>query len=331
MERIKRQTKNNRKHKNSRNFVLAIIALVLFSALLFASIFIAYEITGDDTDEHGKSLNFLQSSILWSNFKETAASELERIENDRNELLQNQPPDDSADNPDDSVSDLSDDEDDEPEPDEPEDEYFGVAYLTFDDGPSRAVTAGILDLLAEEEIKATFFVIYRTDVEDLYQRIIDEGHEIANHSYSHNYNRLYSRGVDAFKEDILRAHDFVLDNFGFEMSVFRFPGGSASWRRDGIAARREVLAELGYVDFDWHIDSNDAAPSGVDTSAATLTRNVLGHKDVGSREHLIILMHDYKWRQTTLEALPAIISGLREQGYRFDIMSNYPLENTEES
>jgi len=213
------------------------------------------------------------------------------------------------------------------EPEEPEVEITGVVYLTFDDGPSRSVTPGILELLAEEEIKATFFVIYRIEVEDIYQQIADEGHELANHSHDHNYNRLYSRGVDAFKEDILKAHNFVLDNFGYEMKVFRFPGGSMSWNRDGIAERREILDELGYIDFDWHVDSRDAAPSGVDTSAETLTRNVLDNingTEIDGIEHVIILMHDYRWRQSTLEALPAIIFALREQGYIFDMLKNYP-------
>jgi len=215
------------------------------------------------------------------------------------------------------------------EPEEPEEpDYFGVAYLTFDDGPSRAVTTGILDLLAEEEIPATFFIMLREDVDDIYQRILDEGHEIANHSSSHNYNRLYSRGLDVFRDDILNAHNFILDNYGYTMTTFRFPGGSMSWRRDTVRERIEVLDELGYTHFDWHIDSGDARPNDVDTSAETLTKNVLGNTN--DIEHLIILMHDYRWRQSTLEALPAIIEGLRDIGYTFDIMRNFPTEDIAE-
>jgi len=316
---IKRTQINiDRKQKNTRNFLLAIVALLIFAALLFFSVYFM----SDSLEENESRRIFAQSSIMWNAIKESAVSEMHRISIDKNEILTNQKPDDPEIEPP-----LNEPEPEpEPEPEEPEIEYFGVAYLTFDDGPSRSVTEGILDLLAEEEIKATFFVISRTDVDDIYQRIVDEGHEIANHSYTHNYNRLYSRGIDVFREDILRLHNFVLENFGYEMKTFRFPGGSLSWNRNGIAARREVLEELGYIDYDWHIDIQDAVDNSVDTSAPRLTRNVLGHSDIGSREHVIILMHDYKWRQTTLEALPAIISGLREQGYRFDIMSNFPDE-----
>jgi len=205
---------------------------------------------------------------------------------------------------------------------EPEPEPTKVAYLTFDDGPSREVTPGILDVLSEEGIQATFFVISRSDAEDIYKRIIDEGHELGNHSFSHNFRRLYNSGIDSFKNDTVRMHDFLNDNFGYTAKVYRFPGGSMSWRSDTVRERIEVLMELGYSHFDWHIDSGDADSSLPDHSAERLAGNVLNNTN--EREHIIILMHDFKWRQTTLEALPIIITGLREQGYRFDILSNYP-------
>jgi len=201
-------------------------------------------------------------------------------------------------------------------------ETTGVAYLTFDDGPSQAITSGILDLLAEEGIKATFFVISRADVEDIYKRIIDEGHEIGNHSYSHNFRRLYRSGIDAFRDDLLRMHDFLFDNFGYTATSYRFPGGSMSWSRDVIKSRIEVLEDHGYKYFDWHVDSRDGTSRQADNSAQAITNIILGTTD--GREHVIILMHDFKWRDTTLEALPAIINGLREQGYAFDTISNYP-------
>ncbi|MCL2820498.1 MAG: polysaccharide deacetylase [Oscillospiraceae bacterium] len=315
MEKSNEAVTKYRKHKNTRNFVLAIIAVLMFAALLFTSVYFATY----SADENYSAQIYTEIGNAWRKTHAASSSELYKLEEQKRKIQEELLKEQTAALLDEASS------DDLQEPDEPEIDYFGVAYLTFDDGPSRSVTAGILDLLAEEDIKATFFVINRVEVEDLYERIIAEGHEIANHSYTHNYNRLYSRGVDAFKEDILRLHDFILETYDYEMTVFRFPGGSASWNRDGIAARREVLSELNYIDFDWHVDSNDAAPSGVDTSAATLTRNVLGN--LGAREHVIILMHDYKWRQTTLEALPAIIEGLRELGYRFDIMRNYPQED----
>jgi len=212
--------------------------------------------------------------------------------------------------------------DDEEEHTEPEPELTKTAYLTFDDGPSQAVTPGILDLLSEEGIKATFFVLPRIDVDDIFMRIINEGHEIGNHSYSHNFRRLYNSGIDSFRNDLIRMHDHLYDNYGYTTNIYRFPGGSMSWRSDTIRERIEVLEELGYIYFDWHIDSRDAHSAQTDLSPETLAANVLDYTN--DSDHIIILMHDFRYRQTSLEALPIIITGLREMGYKFDIISNYP-------
>jgi len=222
----------------------------------------------------------------------------------------------------------SDDEDSEADPEEeavvpPEPEFTKIAYLTIDDGPSRAITPGILDLLKAEGITATFFVLPQRDVNDLYERMIEEGHEIGNHSYSHNYSRLYqSDNLDAFGADVTKAHDWVLEEFGYEMTSFRFPGGSMGRGASVIAQRRAFLDEIGYRYFNWHIDSGDARADIPDKRASTLTGNVL--RNTRDRDHLIILFHDTWDKRSTLEALPAVIAGLREQGYAFDILKNYP-------
>ena len=197
-----------------------------------------------------------------------------------------------------------------------------VAYLTIDDGPSRNITTGILDILQQEGIKATFFVLPYRDVEDIYWRIIDEGHEIGNHTYSHSYPKLYNPGsIEFFREDVIKAHDYIYGNYGYYMTSFRFPGGAMGRSSGIIGPRREFLAELGYTDFDWHVDSGDANSNMHDKSAQSLTRNVL--EKTRGREKLIVLMHDTQGKTTTLEALPYIIAGLREQGYSFDILRNY--------
>jgi len=160
--------------------------------------------------------------------------------------------------------------------------------------------------------------------------MIDEGHEIGNHSYTHNYSLIYrSGGLDDFRDDILQAQDFIWENFGYMMTSFRFPGGSMGRGASIIQPRRELIEELGYQWFDWHIDSGDANPHSSDRRAVVLTSNVLTH--TRGREQLIILMHDSAYRASTLEALPAIIAGLREQGYTFDVLRNYyPAEDPPE-
>ena len=231
-------------------------------------------------------------------------------------------PDEDLPSENDTSNDVEEEATEEEIAEDPEPEYIGVAYLTFDDGPSRTVTPGILDVLAQEEIKATFFILPKEGHDDTYQRMIDEGHEIGNHSNSHDYKKLYDQSMDFFITDILKAHNFILDNFGYTMTSFRFPGGSSSCGSSRIDVRLEFLEEHGYTPFDWDIDSGDAYSKQKDKSAQNLTRIVLNNTD--GREHVIILMHDHRWRETTLEALPMIIEGLREQGYTFDVMSNHP-------
>jgi len=199
-----------------------------------------------------------------------------------------------------------------------------VAYITIDDGPSRAVTPGMLDVLKSEGVPATFFVLPNKNVDDLFRRIIDEGHEIGNHSFNHSYAKLYQSGnLKAFTDDVLKARNYILENFGYETVSYRFPGGTMGRGAEVIGKRKAALEEMGYRYFNWHIDSGDAR-SHTDKSATALTNNVLNN--TRDREHVIILMHDSAGRSSTLKALPMIIEGLRKQGYTFDILRNYPQE-----
>jgi len=193
-----------------------------------------------------------------------------------------------------------------------------VAYLTFDDGPVRETTPAILDILLQEGVKATFFVIPNEDSDDLFRRIIDEGHEIGNHSYSHRYNRLYERSINDFRQDIQRAHDFLIENFDYTMVSFRFPGGI--WEAgDGLSARIRTINDLGYRHYQWHIDTNDWRRG---QNAEDIIKTVLDN--TAGREHVIILMHDNHLGQETVKALPGLIEGLREQGYTFETVKNFP-------
>jgi peptidoglycan/xylan/chitin deacetylase (PgdA/CDA1 family) len=95
-----------------------------------------------------------------------------------------------------------------------------------------------------------------------------------------------------------------------------------SWGRDVINPRLDVLTDLGYRYFDWHVDPSDWRSS---TSAAEISKEVLEQtvaQTAQGREHIIILLHDRYKR--TLDALPGIITSLREKGYEFDIIRNFP-------
>jgi len=209
----------------------------------------------------------------------------------------------------------------EPELPEPEHEYERIAYLTFDDGPTAALTPQVLDILLEHNIRATFFVLPNSGVDHLFERIIAEGHALGNHSYTHDFSRLYANdGGVFFRNDTIRMHEFLYNNFGYETNLYRFPGGSMSWSRTAVDLRRSILEELGYVYFDWHVSSadTDTSPAGRDPNV--LAGNILNN--TGGREQLVVLMHD-TWNQAVVEALPMIINGLREQGYGFDTLRNF--------
>jgi len=106
-----------------------------------------------------------------------------------------------------------------------------TAYLTFDDGPSGDVTPLILDLLKQEEIKATFFVLGSRvkACPDIVRRAYEEGHYIANHGYSHKYSKIY-KSVQAVLDEYNETEECIrqaLEIENYNSHLFRFPGGSA--------------------------------------------------------------------------------------------------------
>jgi len=197
-----------------------------------------------------------------------------------------------------------------------------IAYLTIDDGPSEAVTLPILDVLQAHGIKATFFVLPHQGVDHIYERILAEGHAMGNHSYSHDYKRLYGADDGAFfREDVQRAKDWMEERFGHQTDLFRFPGGSRSWDAAVIERRREILAEFGYHAIDWDVSNGDTDRSSASKDPNALVTNVMGR--TRNRDRLIVLMHDTGSKLATAEALPELIERLKAEGYAFDTLENY--------
>ncbi len=199
-----------------------------------------------------------------------------------------------------------------------------VAYLTFDDGPSRN-TIRILDILDQYEIKATFFVMADSSPEAMqrYKEMINRGHTIALHTYTHDYNKIYT-STDVFFENIAKLEKFLKDNFSIETNILRFPGGSknVSSRQYGgpqiMANIVEKCEELGYRYFDWNVDSKDGISPHV--SVSEIVNNVL--KGAEGKKEAIILMHDINAMNNTVTALPTIIKGLQKQEFEFDVISD---------
>lgn len=180
-------------------------------------------------------------------------------------------------------------------------------YLTFDDGPSEN-TDEILDILARYNVKATFFCIGNEDEESIrrYKRIVDEGHTLAMHSYSHAYSTIYA-SEESFKEDFDKIHKLLLDATGVDCKIYRFPGGSSNQVSDtDMNVYMDYLGEKNVAYFDWNVSSKDA--SSVSYTPDELVENIL--TDVIKYKESVVLMHDANAKKSTVEALPSLIESL---------------------
>lgn len=193
----------------------------------------------------------------------------------------------------------------------------GIIYLTFDDGPSVQCTGRVLDILAENDIKATFFVVGRNndtkEKRELLKRIAADGHTIGIHSYSHDYEQIYA-SVESFLKDFSQVYQWAYETTGKKPEIFRFPGGSVnSYNTDTC---REIITEMtrrGFRYFDWNMAAMDAVKNGI--SAGKIEDNILGQAQSVTRG--VVLMHDSAQMDSTVEALPGVIAGLKEQGFVF--------------
>lgn len=188
-----------------------------------------------------------------------------------------------------------------------------IAYLTFDDGPSKHSTPEILDILSEYDIKATFFVLGKMAKinPDMIKRINEEGHSIGHHSYSHNYSYIYKNTNNFFGE--LNSTEKVLKDIlgeDFETKLLRMPGGSFEKHKQKFL---KLAKESGYRNYNWNALNGDA--EGISIPKDKLV-NRLKSTAKGKKE-IIILMHDTDAKKTTVEALPEIIEYLIKEGYEF--------------
>ena len=165
-------------------------------------------------------------------------------------------------------------------------------FLTFDDGPSKTVTPLILDLLKQENIKATFFLLgSRAELNpDIVKREYDEGHYIANHGYSHNYTNIYQTPqsvVDEFNATEAAIKN-ALGNQEYNSYLFRFPGGMPGGKHAQLKAEAaQILEQNGVAHLDWNALTSDAA--GAKTNEEMLQNAI---STIGEKNSVVILMHD---------------------------------------
>lgn len=186
-------------------------------------------------------------------------------------------------------------------------------YLTFDDGPS-IYTGEILDILKENNVKATFFCVYNDDqsVWPYYSRIVEEGHTLGMHSYSHVYSTVYA-SRDSFVEDVTKIHDFLYEQTGVDCKFYRFPGGSSNTVSNvDIQELMEYLYSEDIAYYDWNALSGDAVDASL--SAEQLNENIMGYVRNNPGDS-IVLMHDLKNGYATVESLQDLIDTLQAEGY----------------
>lgn len=181
-------------------------------------------------------------------------------------------------------------------------------YLTFDDGPSSN-TDNILDILDTYGVKATFFVTGKegAKAEASYRRIVEEGHTLGMHSYTHDYSVIYA-SEEAFMEDMEKLQRYLYDVTGVQSTYIRFPGGSSNKVSD-VDMRLLItdVHEAGMEYFDWNVSSQDA-------SSPPLTKEEILDNCLNSIERFqncIILMHDAGSKDSTVEALPELIEHIQ--------------------
>lgn len=182
-------------------------------------------------------------------------------------------------------------------------------YLTFDDGPSSN-TEAILDVLEECNVKASFFVVGKEDDAsmEMYRRIVEDGHTLGMHSFSHQYSTIY-QSVESFSQDLENLQSLLKSATGKEVTLYRFPGGSSNKVSNiGMEEFIRYLKEKDIVYYDWNVSSGDATSQELEPEE--IVQNVLS--DVKLYKNSVVLMHDGANKENTVRALPEMIEKLRE-------------------
>jgi len=188
-----------------------------------------------------------------------------------------------------------------------------VVYLTFDDGPCSN-THKLLDILREEGVPATFFLIgnelrkYQVAV----RTMVEDGHAIGCHSYFHQRSLLQTK--DGFKRQTTRFDTALEEVLGFplEVRLFRFPFGSSNT----TPKVRRYASESGYLWIDWNASNSDTDDKINQKADLILAAAIRTSRD---KDVVVLLMHEN--RQRTREMLPALIQYYRDNGYEFDVLT----------
>lgn len=181
-----------------------------------------------------------------------------------------------------------------------------IAYLTFDDGPYD-ITTKYLDILKKNNVRATFFTLGKTKYENVYKRIVNEDHVLANHTYYHNIRNGLYKSVDNFISQIDKQEKYLYSITNQKTTLMRFPGGSsqAGKLKNSIV---NALHNKGYKYVDWNCYTGDGSDELMAKHDA-----YYWYKETCKDDILVILMHDYNY--STINNLDKIIKDLKDRGY----------------
>lgn len=202
----------------------------------------------------------------------------------------------------------------------PSEPYYGtkVIYLTFDDGPDPENTPIVLDILKENNIKATFFVVgvEVAKYPELLKRTYAEGHAIGNHTYNHIYRELYQSAA-TYTEQLQHTDQIIKDVINVRPHISRAPGGSTGSFNKSYW---DALKNHGYIEVGWNISSGDASSA----TSEKIVNNILQQtkKNTFLWTHGILLMHDGRGHSETVKALPQIIKLYKDQGFEFRVINS---------
>lgn len=194
---------------------------------------------------------------------------------------------------------------------------YKIAYLTFDDGPYY-LTNKYLNILKKYKVKGTFFTIgldkdtcfdnKNKDCSGIYKKIVDEGHTIANHTYSHLiFKGLYSSS-DSFINQVKKQENLIKKRTGVTTNIVRFPGGSGTANAYGIKnSAIKKLQNMGYGWVDWDAMDGDGSAISSQSEAFQIFKKSINENIE------VVLLHDYSY--TSLALLPDIIEYLQTRNY----------------
>lgn len=202
-----------------------------------------------------------------------------------------------------------------------------VVFLTFDDGPSTINTTKILNILNQNQVHATFFLVgnrINPQTQELIKKEYDQGNGIGIHSFSHDYSILYPKNVSnsiTILNEAQKTQNILKSFLGpqFNSRVWRYPGGAMSWKN--IATSEILLQKNNYTWIDWNAANGDAlgtkSPQNV---VASLNYHKMSLQVYPASNVKVVLMHDDNSKKVTIAALPQIIKYYRDHGYKFGIL-----------